>query len=251
LFNEHDILVWAWRLPFLLSVVLIFIAIYIRRTVAETSFFTIINEQKQILATPLIFLIKHYPFLLICGITITSISAFGITTLYVFMPNILKMNSLLISSQTLFAIIAIGTLILMIFMPLWGIIADKFGRKVTLVTSIILLLLCFTYITFVLKTAAAFYWFMILSSIAFAGVNAIYCPILSELFPTNIRFSGVALCYTCAYSICGGILPLIYLAFPQNTRTFHLPLIILFILFVMFSCCWKIIPEYKNHELKC
>ncbi|MBY0379008.1 MAG: MFS transporter, partial [Burkholderiales bacterium] len=221
IFSVEQVESWAWRLPFLLSIVLVLTAIYIRKKVQETIFFTGLTNRKGIIKVPLFELFSNHLFAIFSGLIIACLAAFGLTTLYVFFPSIIKLNPF-ISQQTALGLTTIGSLVLIIFMPIWGILADKFSRKTILLISSLLLLVCLRLISVAIiqNSYTMLLIMMVLASVAFAGINTVYCPMLSELFPTSVRFSGVALCYTVAYSICGGLLPLVYLSMPELTKYF-------------------------------
>lgn len=246
IFNSEQVLLWAWRIPFILSVVLVFVAIYIRKMVQETPYFISLTEHKAVSKFPIIELITHYPRDIFCGIIIVCCSAFGLTTFYTFFPSLMKISAIF-SEKQIFNLTTFGTLLVCLFNPVAGILADRIGRKVVFLSSVFLLLLCFGlfYIAIIQKSFVLLAIAMFAVSIIYSGINGLYCVILSELFPTQIRFSGVALCFTIAFSLCGGLLPIIYLSFAALTKTFILPAIIFVILL-----CITFLMLYNLHDMK-
>lgn len=210
--TNDQILAWGWRFPFILSIVLVIIAIYIRKQVKETTFFCKLAERKAIIRMPFLELVCTEPKLIFYGFILTCASAIGLTTIYTFLPQLLKFTHIFTLRDTLY-LTTLGSLILCIAMPFFGYLSDKYKRKSVLILSQFGVTLSFALFVIASYTGSFILLLlgMLLISIFFAGVNANYCVILSEQFPTNIRYSGVALCYTMAYSICGGALPLLYL----------------------------------------
>lgn len=244
-FSSEQILAGAWRIPFILSVFLIFIAIYIRKKVSETPFFINLAKRKSISKMPFWELLSNHPKTVIIGIIITSCSAFGLTTCYTFLPSLIKLSGIFNEKQVL-NLTTLGSLVVCIFMPVFGIISDKIGRKLIFLISSVLLLGCLGifYSVIVYQSYELLIIAVILVSIVFSGINGLYCVILSELFPTTIRFSGVATCYTVAYSVSGGLLPLLYLAYPTISKNFSLPIIV-------FGCLLfaTVISMYRMREM--
>ena len=236
--NEAQIFAWGWRLPFILNLILIIIAIYIRRKVSETPFFNAIQHKKALSKMPILDLLKNYPYLVFVGFIITCCSACGIVTLYTFLPQLLKITHHFNGQQVL-NLTTLGTFILCLAMPIAGIWSDRLGRQPIFIYGLIGTLI--SWYLFAMALYQDNYLLaliaMFITSLFFAGVNANYCVILSEQFPTRVRYSGVAFCYTSAYSLCGGILPLIYLYYKNTPLLIMIPglcfglLLILIIIF--------------------
>ena len=223
-FSQTQILAWAWRIPFLISVVLIGVAIYIRQHIVETPFFQSLQRHAKVSQIPLVDLLKGHFSAMLKGFILTSASAIALITLYLYLPQLFKQNPHF-NARDLLSLTSLGTFLLVVMMPLGGFLADRFGRRIIFGVSMILTscMLGFFYLALVQNNLTWLTVGMILASICFSGVNANYCALLSELFPTQVRFSGVALCYNLAYAVCGGVVPLLYDHFALRFGLLTLP----------------------------
>ena len=72
-----------------------------------------------------------------------------------------------------------------------------------------------------LKTIESLYIWVVIISFVLAGVNGLFFAILADLFPTAIRYSGVAICYNFAYILGAGITPLWSSSILEITHSYH------------------------------
>ncbi len=249
LLDSKSILEWGWRIPFVFSIFLVLVSIYIRSMVQETDLFSKAVKNQQIIKLPLLNLLTNNLSLVISGFIITCCSATGLTTLYTFLPQILKTIQGINQTHILY-LTTIGLTVLCVLMPVFGFLSDKLGRRNLFLAGMLGSTFGFAMFRFGLQYANfnLLLIAMIISSIAFAAVNGIYCVAISELFPTNIRFTGVAISYTLGYSICGGLLPIIYLKHMTETKTFLLPTLTIGLFTILYALiCW---PKHSNHHLR-
>jgi MHS family proline/betaine transporter-like MFS transporter len=211
----HD---WAWRVPFVLGLVIGIIGLYIRKNLRESPVYVKAKNKGEIARTSVMQSVqKHWPELLISiGIYMTVAAPFYTLTVYVesFLHNALSYTNL---QATI--INTIGLIVMIIIMPISASITDKIGRKpilalssITLAISIYPIFLIFNKENFMLAICA---------QVTFATILGFYMgPIpttLVEMFPTSARLTGVALSYNISAAIFGGTAPMIALLLNKVT----------------------------------
>lgn len=242
----HD---FGWRIPFLFGLVLVFVAIYIRKKVHETPFFTELLKNKAAYKNPLIQLVKNNKSQLLNGLLLVFCSASGLTTLYVFFPQL--MNKTNFSSSQILLLTTLGSIILCVFMPLMGWLSDRISRKILFITGLFgliagwVIIICGYYVFSIPILLIG----MSCASLAFSLINGTYCALLSELFPTTVRYSGVAFCYSFGYSLCGGLLPLLYNCGSTQLMKMFIPLVVFLVLLIL-QANMKIAVDYRGRALE-
>jgi MHS family proline/betaine transporter-like MFS transporter len=205
---SHDQLVdWGWRIPYFFGMLVGPAGLYVRAKVVETPEFV---EAELPPTIPISDLLRRYPLevLLSLGISIISNSSFYILA---YIPTY-GVKTLHLPQATGFTATLVGGLILAIGCPLFGHWSDKISRPLIMVVTCSL---------FVLTSYAAFWlmagwpslatciiavcWLQLLK----AGYSGVLPSLLSEQFPVETRAIGVALSFSIAVSIFGGLAPLV------------------------------------------
>lgn len=192
------ILSWAWRIPFLLSAILLVVAIYIRKTLEETPEYIAAvsrsRERKQAASIPLKVLLKKQPktlflgFLTMCGpnaLTYT-INTFALSYM---------VNNLSFSRSDSLNVLILASLAGAICTPLMGALSDRFGyAKIYTLGNVFILL--YAVPMFRLLDSKNIYLAVVAMVIAygvgFGTVAGSQGAFLTDLFPTMYRFSGIA-----------------------------------------------------------
>jgi MHS family proline/betaine transporter-like MFS transporter len=143
------------------------------------------------------------------GVLIVSLGSVTVF-LYLYWPQYLHqyMNY---DFATLMRVNTASTLILNITIIFGGLLADKIGYR-NLFMAGSLFLMVFTYPLFLLFNLQSMVWVIvsyIIFSLIFGFIPSSYSSILSRLFPTPVRYSGVAMSYNLAYAFFGGLSPVI------------------------------------------
>src|SRR5580692_544517 len=205
---SHDQLVdWGWRIPYFFGMLVGPAGLYVRAKVVETPEFV---EAELPPTIPISDLLRRYPLevLLALGISIISNSSFYILA---YIPTY-GVKTLHLPQATGFMATLVGGLILAIGCPIFGHWSDKISRPLIMVVTCSL---------FVLTSYAAFWlmagwpslatciiavcWLQLLK----AGYSGVLPSLLSEQFPVETRAIGVALSFSIAVSIFGGLAPLV------------------------------------------
>lgn len=229
---------WGWRVPFLLSFVLVLIGHFIRRSVDESPIYVEIAQRKKRTKAPLAVLFKnHWPLILAAAVLFAGNNAGGYMTTGGFItayttdpdgPIGLDRTSALVCISGAAAVWLVATLV-------GGIVSDKIGRRNTFLLGYAWLIV-FSFPMFALVNTAQ-PWLLFAGLGIFAiGLGFTYGPQASwyaELFPANIRLSGVSITYALGAILGGAFAPTIaqgLLTATGSTNSIALYLIIMFAL---------------------
>jgi MFS family permease len=201
---------WGWRIPFLLSFVLILIGLWIRLSIRETPIFeelrrsdatarrpvsdALEQSRREVALTALIRLSEQTPF-------------------YVFTAFVLAYgtNELGYSEELLLAGVLTAAVVALVTIPFFGHVSDRYGRKrVYMLGAVLTLIWVFPYFALLQTSIAAVAFLAIAVSLIPHDMQ--YGPqaaLIAETFPTQIRYSGAGLGYQLASLVAGGPAPLI------------------------------------------
>lgn len=204
----HDQLVsWGWRLPYFFGMLIGPAGLYIRGKMLETPEFL---EAEKPETVPIMDLLRRHPLavLLALGVSIISNSSFYILA---YIPTY-AVKTLHLPASTGFTATLAGGIILAVGSPLFGHWSDKIPRPLIMVVACWLFVLT-SYPAFWLMAALpslaaciiAVCWLQLLKS----GYSGVLPSLMSELFPVDTRAIGVALGFSTAVSIFGGLAPLV------------------------------------------
>ncbi|MGL9718509.1 MAG: MFS transporter [Wolbachia sp.] len=249
-----DFNAWGWRLPFIFSAILGLVSVYSVYTLGETPAYEENRKQRNLSNLPIVELIKHHKRALILAILIAIPVnvAVGFT---VFLRTIAK-EIVLVETYLITYVNEVVLIITSILMPIssvvFGMLADKVGKeRTTILFIVITMVLCcpalsvaYYYKNYLIITLSIMVLSIIERGIVPIGI------VTSELFPTNVRFSGVSLSRNISYALHGGFTPMICtwfaITFPQIN--FVAGLYIVFCLLVSLIAILQIKPQDKNFD---
>ncbi len=213
---------WGWRVPFLVSIVLIAIGYFVRRAVDESPVFEEIAEHKAQTNVPVLVLFKkHWPLVLIAALVFAGNNAAGYMTTGGFFqayttdpegPIGLERTDVLIA-------VAFGAAVWLVMTLIAGVLADKIGRVRTYQIGFVVLAASLFPVFALVNSGslgllyAAFGLFSIGLGLTYGPQAALY----SELFPASVRFSGVSISYAIGAILGGAFAPTIAQALVQAT----------------------------------
>ena len=200
----------GWRIPFLLSALLIIVGLYIRLRILETPLFAKVLAEKREAKAPLIDAFRYHW----KEIILTAFVRFGEQgPFYVFTVFVIAYvtKTLKLSSSTALIAISVAGILALATIPTFGYLSDRVGRRTWYAAgSIVMALYAFPYF-WLLNTGNIF--LIILSTVLAVSIAhpLLYGPqaaLISERFSTRVRYSGSSLGYQLA-SIAGGASPII------------------------------------------
>ncbi|MCH4246320.1 MAG: MHS family MFS transporter [Acinetobacter populi] len=213
--TEEQFMAWGWRIPFLASAILVIMGLYIRLKLHETPAFQRVLDKQEEKHVPFAEVFKHHLPMLILG-TLAAVCTFVVF----YLTTVFSLNwgtqQLGYSREDFLKMVTLATLSFAVFIPLSAILAEKFGRRTTSIGICILAAIFGLFFADMLASNNPFTVFLFLC-IGLGIMGLTYGPIgtvLSELFPTSVRYTGSALTFNMAGILGASFAPLIatYLA---------------------------------------
>lgn len=207
---EEALLSWGWRIPFLLSIVVVGVGIYIRLNVLETPVFEEVKEAQAEAAVPAAELFREdrRNFLLAIGARMAENGGS-----YIFQVFVLTyVTQLGLSEGVGLTGILLAAGVGMFTLPLFGALSDRVGRRpVYMGAAAFMALFAFPFFWLLNTQVSGLIWLAIILSYS-VGTYGMLSPqssFFSELFNARYRYSGVALARELSAPIAGGVAPFI------------------------------------------
>jgi metabolite-proton symporter len=202
---------WGWRIPFLLSAVLVVIGILVRLHLTETAVFEETKQEKPEHRFPLIAALRQYPknLLLALGTRFATDITFNVVNVFVLTYATTELH--LPRSLMLHAII-VGSAVELVTLPLFGALSDRIGRRAVYSAGAVFVAL-YGFVFFALvetrQSWLVYVAYILALAVSQASVYAVQSAMFSELFDTQVRYTGASLPYQFGGIITSGPAPLI------------------------------------------
>jgi metabolite-proton symporter len=208
--SGDQFLVWGWRIPFALSIILVGIGLWIRLGILETPVFQKLLDTKKIEKAPILEVIKKQPkeIILSALLRMSEQAPFYIFTAFIFAYAV---GTLHMSRNLILGAVMVAACVSFVTIPLCGHISDKIGRKNMYLIGVVTMgLFGFLYFGMV-DTAipSAVFIAIVLSLIPHDMQYGPQAALIAESFTPRLRYSGASLGYQLASLIAGGPAPLI------------------------------------------
>jgi metabolite-proton symporter len=209
--SPADFLAWGWRVPFLLSGLLVVVGLLIRVRILETPLFRQLQQAQQVARAPVTETLRRHwrEVLLAAGSRVSENSCFYLFSTYViaYGTGVLHLEpGLILLAVNLGAVVETCTI------PLWGILSDRWSRRGVYVLGNLALI----------GFAGPYYWLLgtlhpvavvaavVLSlAVGHAMLYSVQASLIPELFGTRLRYTGASIGYQLAAPVAGGSAPLI------------------------------------------
>jgi MHS family proline/betaine transporter-like MFS transporter len=195
---------WGWRVPFVLGLVIGPIGFYIRCHLADSEAF--LHAQQTARRATLREVLTNHSREVVCGLGTVIALTVTIYVLISYLPTFAVKQLKLPYAQSFYAVI-VGNLLLMILSPLTGAWSDRIGRKALSMWSLVLTLAIIYPLFSWLAAAPSVSKLVLVQAVLSITLSGYYGPfgaLIAELFPANVRSTGLSLAYNMAVMLFGG-----------------------------------------------
>ncbi|MER6988989.1 MFS transporter [Saccharopolyspora hirsuta] len=207
---DAQFLSWGWRVPFLLSAVLIGIGLLIRVKVAETPLFLELEDEAERRKIPLLEVVGQYPRNLVLGIVagMSSYTVQGLMTVWA----VAHVIGLGVDRTGVLNVKAVGAALTVVGIWFAARLSDRFGRRPVMLAGMVAGAVLAYPITLLLQSGTL--WGFAIGLFLANGIvqGVIFGPFgafAAELFPTRMRYTGASLAYQTASTLGAGFTPVI------------------------------------------
>lgn len=209
--GDEAFLAWGWRVPFLLGIAIGLIGLYIRTHCHESPVYERARDGGHLSRSPVKEAFGHHPWEIAQGLAMymTVTMPFYLTAIY-FIGFSQKHLGLSMADALWLNVANMTAMMIMFFVSAWA--SDRFGRK-RIMTAAALAMLAIIYPVMSQLYAGQVFAVIALAQLALALVVGVYvgpvAAVLVEMFPTSVRYTGMAIAYNVAAALFGGTAPLV------------------------------------------
>ncbi len=206
---EADLLSWAWRIPFFLSLVVVVVGFWVRRTLPETPVFLEETKKHETAKVPFVMLFSNHWADVLRIIFAALISV--VSTIFSVFTLSYAVNTMQIDRSTMLTVLVLANLVALGAIPLWASLADRVGRKpVFILGAVGCAVLIWPYIWAISQgnLPLIFVLGVLLSGIVYSASNGVWPALYGEMFDTRVRLSGMAIGTQIGFAL-GGFAPTI------------------------------------------
>jgi metabolite-proton symporter len=196
--SQEALLSWGWRVPFLASILLVAIGLWVRLSITETPAFQKTIEKHERVAVPVAQLFRNHKRSIVLGtfVALATFVLFYIGSAYLLSYNIkvLKMPFLDALEVQL-----VGSVVFGLFIPIIGKLAERYGRREMLILTTVLIA-AFSFFLPALMTngESAIFLFVVLAMMLMGMTYGLIGTALAAPFPTAVRYTGSSITFNLA-----------------------------------------------------
>ena len=248
--SGDQFLVWGWRIPFALSIILVGIGLWIRLGILETPVFQQLLDQKKIEKAPIIEVIKKQPreIILSALLRLSEQAPFYIFTAFIFAYAV---GTLHMSRNLILTAVMVAACVSFVSIPLSGHISDRIGRRRMYLIGVVATgLFGFVYFGMVdTAVPSAVFIAIVLSLIPHDIQYGPQAALIAEAFTPRLRYSGASLGYQLASIIAGGPAPIIATALFATYHSGYAIAIFIAGCAVVSAAAAAFMPDYTGKDI--
>jgi MFS family permease len=249
-FSGDQFLIWGWRIPFLLSIVMAGVGLYIRLGILETPVFRKLVVEKRIERAPVLKVIRRQPKeIILCALAKTAETA----PAYIYLAFVFVYGTQVLHTSREFLLTALIAACLLAFfaIPLSGYLSDRIGRKrMYLIGAITTGVFGFVYFAMLNSLVPA--WMFVAVMLSFVPHGMIFAPqaaFFAECFTPRLRYSGSSLGFHLASITGGGPAPLIATALLAWTGSGYAIAGYIAVTAVISIIATMLLPDHTNRDI--
>jgi metabolite-proton symporter len=195
---QESLLAWGWRVPFVASIILIAVGLWVRLSITETPAFQKAIEKQERVEVPVVELFRNHKRSLVLGtfVALATFVLFYIGSAYLLSYNIKVLGIPFVEALE---VQLLGSVLFGIFIPIAGKLAEKFGRREVLIATTVLIGI-FSFFLPALMTSGetAIFVFVILAMTLMGMTYGLIGTALAAPFPTRVRYTGSSITFNFA-----------------------------------------------------
>jgi metabolite-proton symporter len=203
LLTTEELKAWGWRIPFVIGAMAAIVAMYLRRSLAETASEEAMHSKE---AGSVINLLRHHPRAVLIVLAFTMGGSLYFYTFTTYMQKYL-VNTAHMDAKIVTFVMTVVLVVYMFLQPAFGALSDRIGRRNNMILFTALGALAAVPLLVALGDVSNPYmaFFLVLIALAIASFyTSISGVVKAELFPTQVRALGVGLTYAVANALFGG-----------------------------------------------
>jgi MFS family permease len=207
--DQADFLSWGWRVPFWLSLIVVAVGFWVRRSLTETPAFLQETKQGAVAKVPLGELMTYYWADVLRIIFAALISV--VSTIFSVFTLSYAVNTMHIDKSTMLTVLVLANIVALAAIPACAALADRIGRKPVFITGAIgCAILVWPYIWAISQNdiTLIFVIGIVFSGVVYSAPNGIWPALYAEMFNTRVRLSGMAIGTQIGFAL-GGFAPAI------------------------------------------
>lgn len=210
-FSEEDLLAWAWRLPFLASVVLVAVGLYVRLRVTESPEFLAAREQQEPPKVPAADIVRTHKHALVSGM-LASLAPNAMFYLASTFFLSYATTTLGVSSGIVLIALISAAALEVVTLPLFTILADRWTTRRFLVVASLAVAVGSVPVLLLLNTATVagvFAAYFLALPLLHAMSYGVVAGFIADLFPAEVRYSGSSMAYQFGGLVTSAPVPII------------------------------------------
>jgi MHS family shikimate/dehydroshikimate transporter-like MFS transporter len=209
--DREALLAWGWRVPFLLSSMMLVLGVFIRARMSESPDFIKAKESGSVERMPLMVTLRAYPRQLLSVMFAQAAPNTFFWMCVVFMVSY-GVKTLGFSQAQMLGAVCIGAIAEVCSLPVFGNLADRIGCRKVFVGGLVFLILAAFPFFFAVQTHS--YWWMVVGYVMVLGIGhsaalASVPTLFADMFPTSVRYTGLSAAYQTSGAVFAGPLPLV------------------------------------------
>ena len=201
---EEELLSWGWRIPFLLSAVVVAVGLWVRRSLPETPAFEEVEEDHEKAKFPAAVLVRTHGVdvlrVVLCALIAVVSTIFSVFTLAY------AVDEVGISRTKMLVVLIVANLVALAAIPMWAALSDRIGRKPVFIGGALgCAAIVWPYMWALSRDnyALIFVIGVLFSGVVYSAANGVWPAFYGEMFDTRVRYSGMAIGTQIGFAIAG------------------------------------------------